>query len=116
MEGLQDGQERGERVGLVWVGGDGAFVEKGDAEVEVREGEGCQGFDEDVDDYVRVVEVRVKLVAAQKVSSVHLRTQKEGYRSQFEDGEVGQAVVFLATNLVVQVILEDTHVRRVVPI
>ena len=64
MEGGEGGEELGERVGLVWVGGDRAFVEKGDAEVEVREGENGQGLDEDVDYNVWVVQVRVELVTA----------------------------------------------------
>ena len=60
----EDGEERGEGVRLVGVGTRGPFVEEGDAEVEVWEGGGGEGFYEDVDDYVWVVEVWVKLVAA----------------------------------------------------
>ena len=63
VECSKRGEERGERVGLVLVRGvGGALVEEGDAEVEVGEGGGGECFDEDVDHYVWVVEVWVKLV------------------------------------------------------
>ena len=63
MERGERGEERGERVGLVRVGGGrGAVVEEGDAEREVGEGRGGERFDEDVDDDVGVVEVWIELV------------------------------------------------------
>lgn len=36
--------------------------------------------------------------------------------SQFEDGQVGEEVIFLAANLVVEVVLENANVGRVVSV
>lgn len=63
MQRLEDREKGGERVWLVRIGRDRAFVEEGDAEVEVGEGQGSEGLDENVDNHVWVVQVRVKLVA-----------------------------------------------------
>ena len=67
QEAVQRGQlreERGERVGLVERSRGRPVVEEGDTQVEVREGGLHERFDEDINDHVRVVQVRVKLISA----------------------------------------------------
>lgn len=66
MQGDEDREEGWERIGLVWVGGRVAFVKEGDAEVEVGERRRGEGFDEDVDHDVGVVEIWVELIPALK--------------------------------------------------
>ena len=70
MQSDEDGEEGWERIGLVWVGGRITFVKERDAEVEVGEGRGGEGFDEDVDHDVGVVEVGVELVPVCEVRLV----------------------------------------------
>lgn len=110
MKLCDDGEERWEWVGLVWVCVGWAFVEEGYAEVEVGEGGGGKGFYQDVDDNIGVVEVWVELVAG----VVNLVSESEIDGSvkylQLEDCEVSKAVVFLATDLMVEVILKDSYV------
>ena len=60
----EGGEEGGEGVGLVERCIGGPFVEKGDAEIEVGERGGSEGFDKDVDHNVGVVQVWVELIPA----------------------------------------------------
>lgn len=67
MERGEDGEERGQRVGLLLArGGRGTLVEERYAEAEVGEGGGGERFDEDVDHDVRVIEIWVELVPARR--------------------------------------------------
>ena len=63
MEAGEDREEGGEGIRLVRVCAWWAVVEERDAEIEVGEGQGREGLDEDVDDDVRVVKIWVELVA-----------------------------------------------------
>ena len=78
MQCGEDWEKRRKWVGLVWVAAWRTFIEQGDAEIEVGEGERREGFDEDVDDYIGVVEVRIELIPK--------RTLVIGHRSMYDDG------------------------------
>jgi hypothetical protein len=68
VQGLEDGQEGREGIWLVRVRRSSAFIQERDTQIEIREGECGQGFDENVDHNIGVVEVRVELVARETVS------------------------------------------------
>lgn len=70
MEALEDGQDIGQRIGLVQLGIDRSLIEERYAKVEIRERGRGEGLDEDVDDHVGVVKIRIELVA---LSYVHVR-------------------------------------------
>jgi len=68
-EGVQiceDGEQRWQRVRFVEVGAGSAFIQEGNAEIEIGEGRCGEGFYKDVDHNIWVVEVRVELVARKK--------------------------------------------------
>lgn len=97
MQRSELGEEVREGIGLVKVRIGGTVVEEGDGEVEVGERNGCEGFDKDIDYDIRVVEILVELI-------------------KFQDGKVGEAIIFLASNLVIQIILQNPNIGRVIPI
>jgi hypothetical protein len=51
------------------LGVDRPLVEEGNAEVEIGERAGCEGFDEDIDDNVWVVKFWVELVPVQRMNA-----------------------------------------------
>lgn len=64
VEGGEKGEERGQRVGLIEILVRWPFVQERETEVEIGERGGGERLDEDVDDDVWIIEVRVELVAA----------------------------------------------------
>jgi len=74
-----------------------ALSEEGYTQVEVGKWGSGERFYENVNDHIWVVEIGVELI-------------------EFEDSEIGQTVVLLLAYLVVQIVLEETEVRRIVPI
>ena len=41
---------------------------------------------------------------------------ERGWYIQFEDGEIGQTVIFFAANLMIEIVLENSKVRWVVSV
>jgi hypothetical protein len=97
VEALEDGQDIRQRIRLIQLSVDGTLVEKRYTEVKIREGRRREGLDEDVDNHVGVVEIRIELV-------------------ELQNGKVSKTVVFLAANLVVKIVLEDSDIGRIVAI
>ena len=64
MQTLEDREDGWKGVGLVKLAVDRALVQQGYTEVEIRQWGSGEGFYEDVDDDVWIIEVRVELVAA----------------------------------------------------
>jgi len=50
------------------------------------------------------------------MSIAHSREKERSLNTQLEYGQIGQAIILLTPDLVVEVVLEDADVRRVVPI
>ena len=63
MQICEDGEQRWQ---VVEVGAGSAFIQEGNAEVEIGEGRCGEGFYKYVDHNIWVVEVRVELVARKK--------------------------------------------------
>jgi hypothetical protein len=63
VERLQLREERGQRVRLVERGGWWAVVEEREAEREVGRGRLRERLEEDIDDYIGVVQIGVELIA-----------------------------------------------------
>jgi hypothetical protein len=97
MERRKDRKKRWKGVRFIWVWGHGTFVKQRDTEVKVRKRGRGQCFDEDVNYYIWIVQIRIELV-------------------QFEDSEIGQAVIFLASDLMIEIVLQDTDITRIVTV
>lgn len=83
-------KKSGKRIRFVQGGGWGPIVKEGYGEVEVGEGDVCEGFDKDVDDDVGIIEISVELVAnGRVVRSVGLLREGVIDCVQFEDRKVG---------------------------
>jgi hypothetical protein len=78
VEALEDGQDIRQRIRLIQLSVDGTLVEKRYTEVEIREGRRREGLDEDVDNHVGVVEIRIELVA---LSCFHVKNYLEDTRA-----------------------------------
>lgn len=84
-------QKRRQWIGLFERGARRPVIEERYAEVEVWERLCCKSFEEDIDDHIGIEEIRVELV-------------------ELQDSQVSKAVILLAANLVVEVILENTDI------
>lgn len=70
MKSCEVGEQGWERVWFVEVGGWRPIIEEGDGEIEVGERHGGEGFYEDVDYDIGVIEVLVELVAEWQEDSI----------------------------------------------
>lgn len=108
------GEESRERVRFLHVRARCSIIQQGNREVKVGERHRREGLDKDVNHDVRVVQIRIELIPYCRQGSVYNLTYTK--YAQFQDRKICEAVVFSAANLMIEVILKDPDIGRVVAI